>query len=83
MTTAAPEKAETTTVVLPEIPDMTLKDVCDGHASGAVSAYVRVEIPAETGIRYIDFCGHCYTAHEAALLGHGYRVRDERDRLRA
>lgn len=73
------------------IRDLGPADRCDANAGeiahdgtiAAEQAYVRIVVPTPAGDRYLDFCGHHFAEHEAAIVTAGYRTLDRRERLAA
>ncbi len=56
--------------------ELTRQDRCD--RCGA-QAFARATLPGAGGV--LLFCGHHFRAHEAALVGAGAQIHDERHRL--
>lgn len=76
----SPATIDETPTTVAEVAKLTAADRCDNRSCGA-QAHLRVAI-GTAGI--LDFCGHHYREHEAALAAQGANIlQDTRDSLKA
>ena len=79
--TSSARTDQTPTTAAPKAPVLSGHDRCDASACGGscgAQAFVRA---TKASVGTLQYCGHHAAVHLAALVGQGFDIHDERDRI--